>query len=108
MSNSVVSLRLRELVQSIITNVKLILFIFLIFYLFLKDEQNSNNDSSTSIDCSMQSARASLVQQLCLLQRFYLNELYTNAINTSPDLNDTVRDLGKMNLIIKIVLIEVL
>ena len=35
--------------------------------------------------------RSSLVQQLCLLQKFYLNELYTAAMNTAADRSDTVR-----------------
>ncbi|CAF4859031.1 unnamed protein product [Rotaria sp. Silwood1] len=52
MSNTIVSIRLRELVQSIVTS---------------------------------HLTRSSLVQQLCLLQRFYLNELYTDSMNTSPD-----------------------
>ncbi|CAF3848933.1 unnamed protein product [Rotaria sordida] len=73
MSNTIVSIRLRELVQSI--------------------DEHSNNDSFTSVDMTIQSTRhltrSSLVQQLCLLQRFYLNELYADSLDTSPDRSDT-------------------
>ncbi|CAF0839926.1 unnamed protein product [Rotaria sp. Silwood1] len=65
MSNTIVSTSLREL------------------------DEHSNNDSYTSMDTSIQSirhvTRSSLIQQLCLLQRFYLNELYTSSMNASPD-----------------------
>ncbi|CAF1464703.1 unnamed protein product [Rotaria sordida] len=73
MSNTIVSIRLRELVQSI--------------------DEHSNNDSFTSVDMTIQSTRhltrSLLVQQLCLLQRFYLNELYADSLDTSPDRSDT-------------------
>ncbi|CAF1263795.1 unnamed protein product [Adineta steineri] len=76
MSNTVVAIRLRELVQSIINS-----------------DEHSNNDSFTSLDTITLStrhlSRSSLIQQLCLLQRFYLNELYTDAMNTLPDRYDT-------------------
>jgi len=76
MSFSYVSTRLRELVQTVIVN-----------------EENSNNESFSYVESTGQSprhlTRSSLVQQLCLLQRFYLNELYTNPMNTSPDRSDT-------------------
>ncbi|CAF0860780.1 unnamed protein product [Rotaria sordida] len=76
MSNIIVSTNLRELVQLIITS-----------------DEHSNNDSYTSMDISIQSTRyvtrSLLIQQLCLLQRFYLNELYTSSMNTSSDRFDT-------------------
>ncbi|CAF0761526.1 unnamed protein product [Adineta ricciae] len=76
MSNTIVTLRLRELVQSIINN-----------------DEPSANDSFSSVDNLVQSSRhltrSSLIQQLCLLQRFYLNELYTNQMNTAPDRHDS-------------------
>ncbi|CAF2070271.1 unnamed protein product [Rotaria magnacalcarata] len=76
MSHTTVTTNLRELVQLIIIG-----------------DENSNNDSFTSTDTAIQSSRhltrSSLIQQLCLLQRFYLNELYTNSMNTSPDRLDT-------------------
>ncbi|UJR25468.1 hypothetical protein I4U23_006815 [Adineta vaga] len=75
MSNTIVTLRLRELVQSIISH-----------------DEPSGNDSFTSVDNLIQSTRhltrTSLIQQLCLLQRFYLNEIYTNSMNTSIDRPD--------------------
>lgn len=75
MSNTNVTYRLRELVQSIISN-----------------DEYVNNDS-ISLDTSFQStrplSRSTLVQQLCLLQRFYLNELYTTSLTTLPDRSNT-------------------